>query len=408
MMPQIAHIDLDAFFVSVERLRDRGLRGRPVVVGGDPNSRGVVSCASYEARRYGLKAGMSLAAARRLCPEAVFIRGSFERYREASAEFLDILGEFTPDVEPMGLEEAYADITGFEPLYGPARNTALEMKERVRLRIGLAASVGLAGSRVMAKIASGHCKPDGLLEVQVGEELSFLASLPVGKLPGVGSKTGGVLQRMGVRTIGDLQRLPLTFLKANFGVHGEAMHLHAHGLDMGRWRPPVVRRSISRETTFGEDVTDRAQLIATLRLLGERVGAALRAQVRLAKCVTVKVRYADFETATQACTLRGPVGTDQAILRVGRDLLEKVLGQRPYPVRLVGIGVSSLREGRQLSMFDPQTERMEQLNAAVDSIRSKYGFSAVEVGRTPVRSGAVVGWTDRPPDRGMLTGGHGA
>jgi len=394
MTPQILHIDLDAFFVSVERLRAPGLRGRPVVVGGDPNGRGVVCCASYEARRYGLKAGMSLAAAQRLCPEAIFIRGSFDRYHEASVEFLDILGEFTPDVEPMGLEEAYADISGFEPLYGRAKDTALDIKKRVHRRLGLTASVGLAGSRVVAKIASGHCKPDGLLEVRPGEVPGFMAPLPVAKLPGVGPKTEGALKRMGVRTIGDLRRLPLSLLRFSFGVHGDVIHLHAHGLDVWRWSPSAAQRSISRETTFGEDVADPGLLVATLRYLGERVGAALRSQARQARRVTVKVRYADFESVTRASTLRIPVGTDQAILGVGRVLLEKLLARRHDPVRLVGIGVSSLTEGRQLSMFDPGVEKIERLNAAVDSIRGKFGISAVEVGRTKERS--RVGARDRP------------
>lgn len=323
---------------------------------------------------------MSLAAARRLCPDVVFVRGRFERYRSASEEFLHIVGEFTPDVEPAGLEEAYADISGFERLYGPARRTALEVRRRVHQRMGLTASVGLAGSRVVAKIASGHCKPDGLLEVLPEETERFLSSLPVAKLPGVGSKTGEAMKRIGVRSIGELRRMPQPLLRSSFGAQGDVLYLHARGLDARRVRPSAVRRSISRETTFAEDVSDFALLIATLRGLGERVGADLRARAKHARRVTVKTRYADFESVSRTCTLREPVDTDQAIFGVGRSLLEKMLGKRHDPVRLVGIGVSRLAEGRQISMLDPEAERMEELNAAVDSIRGRYGFCAIEIG----------------------------
>jgi DNA polymerase-4 len=382
----VLHVDLDAFFVSVEQTLDPTLRGKSVVVGGDPNSRGVVACASYEARVYGLKAGMSLAVAQRLCPHAIFLGGNFYHYRNASARFLDILSEFTPDVEPSGLEEAFLDLTGFEPIYGPVRETALRIKRRIKGELELTASVGIAGSKVVAKVASELSKPDGLVEVVPGEERIFLAPLPVTRLPCVGPKTERVLQRIGITTIGELGRLPISFLRHIFGVHGDVIHRYANGIDNRGLELPAPAKSISRESTFAEDTLDRTFLSATLHYLGERVGATLRSRGKQARCVTLKLRYADFESITRSRTLREGIDTDRAIFEVGRRLMEKALEQRAMPVRLVGIGVSNLIEGRQLNMFDPWAERQERLNGAIDRIRGKYGFVAVEVGRTlPLR-----------------------
>ncbi len=386
MVRRILHVDLDAFFVSVEQTLDQTLRGKPVVVGGDPNRRGVVACASYEARGYGLKAGMSLSAARRICPHAIFLRGDFSRYRNASARFMDIIVEFTPDVEPLGLEEAFLDLTGFEPLYGPVRETALRIKRLISEELGLTASIGIASSKVVAKVASDQSKPDGLIEVAAGEERTFLAPLSVNKLPCIGPKTERTLKRMGIITIGDLARLPLNLLKQSFGVHGDVIHQYANGVDNRRLELPAPAKSISRESTFAEDTLDRTFLRATLHYLCERVGGALRAQGKQARCVTLKLRYADFESITRSRSLRDGIDADGIIFQVGCSLMDKALEQRNTPVRLIGIGVSNLTEGRQLDMFDPWMEKQRRLNKAIDSIRSKYGFVAVEVGFTlPLR-----------------------
>jgi DNA polymerase-4 len=386
MIQRFLHVDLDAFFVSVEQALDPKLRGKPVVVGGDPNRRGVVACASYEARAYGLRAGMSLPVAQRLCPHAIFLRGDFYRYRNASAKFLDILAEFTPDVEPLGLEEAFLDLTGFEPIYGPAGETALRIKRRVQGELGLAASVGIASSKVVAKVASDLSKPDGLIEVAPGEERTFLAPLPVTKLPCVGLKTERVLKRIGIATIGELSCLPLSFLRQTFGVHGEVIHRYANGVDNRGLELPAPAKSISRESTFVEDTLDSDFLGATLYYLCERVGGTLRSRGKQARRVTLKLRYADFESITRSRTFKEGIDTDGVIFEVGRGLMEKALERRTMPVRLVGIGVSNLTEGRQLNMFDPRMEKQERLNGAIDRIRNKYGFVAVEVGRTlPLR-----------------------
>jgi DNA polymerase-4 len=391
MIRQILHIDLDAFFVSVERVLNPALKGKPVVVGGDPGRRGVVACASYEARVYGLKAGMSLAVAQRLCPHAIFLVGSFHRYREVSSGFRDILGEFTPDIEPMGLDEAYLDLTGFESLYGPVNDTALRIKERINKELGITASVGIAGSKVVAKVASDLSKPDGLVMVSQGEEKLFLAPLTVDKLPCVGTKTGSELKKMGIVTIGDLGRLPVSFLRETFGVHGEVMHRYANGIDGRKLELPAQPKSISRETTFADDVSDRTFLSAALHYLSERVGASLRSQGKQARCVTLKLRYADFETITRSRTLKDSFDADRTVFEVGRRLLGSALERRNTPVRLIGIGVSTLTEGRQLNIFEYRQDKLRSLNEAIDRIRDRHGFASIEIGRTlPLREAFSV------------------
>lgn len=379
----ILHIDLDAFFVSVEQVFDPVLRGKPVVVGGDPNGRGVVACASYEARAYGLKSGMPLARAHRLCPHAIFLSGNFHRYSDASDKFMAILSEYTPDIEPLGLEEAYLDLTGFESLYGPPRETALRIKQRIKDELSITASVGIAASKVVAKIASGLSKPDGLIEVAPGQERLFLAPLPVDRLPGVGAKGEAILNKIGVKTIGELGRLPLSFIKQTFGVWGEVLHCHANGIDNSKVEAVIAPpKSISRSTTFTRDTLDRVFLKAMLHYLSERVGAELRAQGKQSRCITLKLRYTDFETITRNRTLEQAADTDRAIFEVGCRLLDKALKYRDVPVRLIGIGLSNLVEGRQLNMFDPWAESLQQLNQAIDRIRDKYGFTAIESGCT--------------------------
>jgi len=382
-MRKILHVDLDAFFASVEQALNPGLRGVPVVVGGEPGRRGVVACASYEARAYGLGAGMPLDHAYRLCPQAIFLRGSFRRYQDASRRFISIMGDFTPDIEPTGIDEAYLDLTGFEPLYGPAAETALHIKQRVKDEIGITASVGIGSSKLVAKIASHLAKPDGMLEVALGEERRFLAPLPVAMLPCVGAKTETELRRMGVATIGQLATLPSSLLRLSLGLTGEAIHRYALGIDDRKIEPPQPSKSITRETTFSQDTLDRPFLRATLHYLSERVGAELRRDGRRARCITLKLRYADFRSITRSRTLKEATDADQAIFDVGLEFLERCLSQRRQRVRLIGIGVSGLvAGGRQLSLLDASPERWARLYPIIDRIRSRHGFSAIERGRT--------------------------
>ncbi len=383
MTRRIMHIDLDAFFVSVERTLNPKLQGKPVVVGGRPESRGVVASASYEARAFGLYAGMPLTTAIRLCPQAIFIEGGFPKYRDASQKFMAILADFSPYLEPMGLDEAYLDATGFESIYGSVHQMAVNIKQRTKDELGLYASVGIASCKVVAKIASELSKPDGLLEVAAGEERSFLAPLPIAKLPGIGKKTERILDGLGIHTIGELAVTPLNVLKSHLGAASEWLHNHANGIDDRKVEPPSAAKSISRETTFGKDTGDRSFLTATLRYLSERVGSRLRRQGKQFRCVTLKLRYADFTTITRNQTLSQAADTDQTIFDTGQKLLKKALAQEKQPVRLVGIGVSNLTEsGKQLDMLDTSAQRQEQLNKAIDRIRKKYGFTAIQTGRT--------------------------
>jgi len=383
MARRIMHIDLDAFFVSVEQAENPELQGKPVVVGGRPEGRGVVASASYEARAFGLHAGMPLTTATRLCPQAIFIEGSFAKYRDASQRFMAILADFSPFLEPVSLDEAYLDVIGFESIYGSIHQMAAKIKQRIKNELGLCASVGIASCKVVAKVAAELSKPDGLLEVAAGKERSFLAPLPIAKLPGIGKKTGRILNGLGINTIGKLSTMPPSALKSHFGASGELLWRYANGIDDREVEPPGAAKSISRETTFGKDTRDHRQLQATLRYLSERVGAELRQQGKPARCVTLKLRYADFTTITRRHTLKQATNTDQTIFDTGVKLLKRELSLGKQPVRLIGIGVSSLVElGRQLDMMDSSAQRQEQLNRAIDRIRNKYGFTAIQTGRT--------------------------
>ncbi len=379
----IMHIDLDAFFAAVEQVLHPELKGKPIVVGGRSDQRGVVATASYEARKYGLRSGMPLATAHRLCPQAIFVAGNFAEYRAASKKFMAILADFSPFLQPMGLDEAYLDVTGFESLHGSIREMALKIKRRIRDELGLAASIGIAPCKVVAKVASDESKPDGLIEVLPGQEASFLAPLAIGKLPGAGKRTEETLGKFGIKTIGDLAKTRRTALKSRFGVFGELLHDHANGIDGSRVMPPGEAKSISRETTFQEDTRDRTFLSAILRRQAERVGADLREMEKQTRCVGIKVRYADFTTITRHRTLILTTDADQTIFEVGADLLRKALATDRRAVRLIGIEVSNLSEpSNQLSMLVDRERRLHNLNKAIDRIRLKYGFEAIETGRT--------------------------
>jgi len=378
----IIHIDLDSFFVSVEQVLNPELKGKPVVVGGKPDRRGVVSTASYEARAFGLHSGMPLVTAARLCPEAMFIEGNYARYREFSQKFMAILNDFSPFIEPAGIDEAYLDVTGFESIHGSIRQMSATMKRRIHNELGLSASIGIASCKVVAKVASDLSKPDGLIEVVTGKELDFLSPLPVDKLPGVGKHAMKVMKSLGIHTIGGLSRMPSHTLKSRLGTAGEMLHRFANGIDDRNVLPPGEAKSISRETTFGEDTRDCVFLEATLWTQSEKVGADLRKRDKQAKCVTLKLRYADFSTITRSHALRGSVDTDRAIFETGIGLLERALAMDIQAVRLIGIGVSNLvEESQQASLFAPSARKLEELNRAIDRIRNMYGFDAIQTGR---------------------------
>jgi DNA polymerase-4 len=381
----IIHIDLDAFFVSVEQVLNPELKGKPVVVGGKPGSRGVVSTASYEARAYGLHSGMPISRAVRLCPQVIYLEGNYLEYREASKKFMAILADFAPLIEPMGLDEAFVDVTGFESLHGSIREMALKIKARVRQELGLVASVGIASCKIVAKVASDESKPDGLFEIPPGREAAFLAPLAIGKLPGAGPKTELLLKQIGISTIGDLASLRVEYLKDRFGSMGIALQYRARGIDNSEVAPRGEASSISREITFASDTFDKSFLTGRLSYLTEKVGNDLRHHQKQARCVSLKLRYADFTTITRSRTLPQAADTDQTIFQTASELMLKALASDRRAVRLIGVGVSHLTEpSRQLSLLNESAQRLEKLNRVVDSIRGKYGFKVIQTGRHPL------------------------
>ncbi len=377
----IFHIDLDAFFVSAEEVLNPELKGKPVIVGGDPKCRGVVASASYEARTYGIRAGMPLAKARCLCPQAIFIRSHFPLYKDNSDKFMKILGAFSPHIEPLGLDEAYLDVTGHEEPYGSPEKLALAIKERIIKELNITASVGIATCKVIAKIASDLSKPDGLLEIVPGEEQSFLNPLPIAILPGVGKKTEQALNDIGITTIRELARLPLDTIKGQFGATGAVLHSYARGIDNRKVEMPGESKSISQELTFVRDTLDRKFIEANLHSLCQEVCQDLRRQNKRAKCIAIKLRYADFKTITRQVTLKEASDVTRVVFTTTQQLLIKALTQQKKPVRLIGIRISSLVcKGKQLPMFDSGTKKPEHLDKAIDKIRSKYGSSAIQTG----------------------------
>jgi DNA polymerase-4 len=319
--------------------------------------------------------------ARRLCPQAIFIRAHFSLYKDASAKFMKILGDFSPHIEPLGLDEAYLDVTGCEEPYGSPRQLALAIKERIHKELKITASVGVATCKVVAKIASDLCKPDGLLEITPGEEQAFLNPLPVAKLPGVGKKTEQSLKEMGITTIGELASLPLDTIKRQFGVTGAVLHSYARGIDDREVEAPGEAKSISQQLTFARDTLDRNFLEANLHNLSQEVCQELRSQNKRAKCVAIRLRYADFKTITRQVTLEEASDVTQVIFATAQQLLGKTLAQQEKPIRLIGIRISSLvGEGKQLPMFDSGTEKPEHLDEAIDKIRRKYGSTAIKTG----------------------------
>jgi DNA polymerase-4 len=378
----IFHADLDAFFVTVEQVLNPSLRNKPVIVGGRPGGRGVVASASYECRKFGVHAAMPLARAQRLCPQAIFITGNYRKYAEFSDKFMSILSDYSPCMEPGGLDEAYLDVTGCEN-FGSWRNLALSIKGRIKKETGLVASVGIAPCKVVAKVASDLSKPDGLIEVLPGQEKTFLAGLAVRKLPGVGEKTAKVLKSAGVDTIGQLAEIPLELFRSRYGEGMLWLREHARGIDNSTVETRGEAKSISRETTFEKDTMDTGFLKATLRYFAEKLGADLRESNKKARTVTLKLRYADFETTNRSTTSREPVNLDDAVFHSGVALLEKTLGKKFKPVRLIGLEVSNLVAGEtQLGLFDADSKRLEKVDRAIDYIRDKYGFDAIQTGYT--------------------------
>jgi len=377
-LPTILHVDLDAFFVSMELLRRPELRGQPVVVAGGLGPRGVVNTCSYEARAFGVRSAMPVSQAQRLCPQAVFVESDYRYYGDASRRFHAILRDFTPLVEPAGADEAYLDVAGCEQLFGDGQRIAAEIRRRVLDEIGITASVGVSANKLVSKVASDAGKPDGLVVVPVGGEAAFFAPRGVRELPMVGPRTAEALAELGVTTIGGIVELPLTVLRSRFGDHGRELRARALGIFEGAvLAGRGIAKSISRETTFEHDEPNGDRLRAVLRGQAERVATDLAAQGRGARTVHLKLRFPPFETLTRSHSPGMAVDIADAIYSAGLALFERAWadnGQRP--VRLIGVGVSNLQErARQLALGE--TQEPEVVASAVASLRERFGDSAV-------------------------------
>ena len=376
----IIHVDMDAFYASVEVLDNPELKGRPVVVGGT-SDRSVVSAASYEARKYGIHSAMATVKARRLCPAAIFLPVRMGRYHEVSQQIMEIFHRFTPLVEPISLDEAFLDVTASTGLFGEAPVIAREIKKLIMKETGLTASAGVATSKLVAKIASDLQKPDGLTVVEAGRERAFLAGLPVSKLWGAGGKTIDALALLNVRSIGDLAALPLGILTARFGQHGRHLHLAANAIDDRPVVPAREAKSIGHEETFSEDLTDLTIIKRELLELATRVGERLRRHDLQGQTITLKIKYCNFTTSSRSLTLDEPTSDTMEIFRQCRELLRKTEAGRK-PLRLAGISVSTLRpagRGYQQDLFGKtrQRERSRGLNEAIDRINQKFGAKTI-------------------------------
>lgn len=381
----VFHLDMDAFFVSVEELFDPSLKGKAVVVGGRSNDRGVVSAASYEARKFGVHSAMPLRTAYQHCPHAIFVDGHPDRYRDYSQRVRQVLDKFSPLVEMASIDEAYLDMTGSERLLGAPLAAAHALHNAIKSETDLNCSIGIATSRLVAKITSDQAKPNGVLWVLPGNEARFLAPLDVRKIPGVGKVTEKNLHQLGIRKIGDLAALDQGFLESKFGKWGLALAGKAIGLDAGGWFDTAFcaredPKSISHEHTYSEDTADPGRLEATLAKLSEMVGRRLRENGLHSRTVQLKLRYEDFSTITRAHSLDHATQLDHEIFDTARALFRR--NWKPgAKVRLLGVQTTSLSaiEGQLNLLDDAKTTKWRDALRAVDGLRDRYGESAVSI-----------------------------
>lgn len=379
--PSILHVDMDAFFVSVELLARPELRGLPVVVGGQPDQRGVVTAASYEARRYGVHSAMPLRNAGRLCPHAVFLNGHHDLYSQWSDRIAAILGKYSPVVEMVSIDEAYLDLAGTERLHGSSLAAAHKLLCEIAEKTQLPCSAGLARTRLVAKVASDQAKPRGLLWVPAGSEADFLAALDVRKIPGIGKVTEAALKSLGISTVGQLAHEPQKKLEQIFGRWGTALYRKARGEDSYEFVIDAEPKSISNNHTFGADTADHATLTSMLSHLCQKAAKRLREAGLETRRLTLTIRYAGFQTITRSKTLPEPTDLDAVILRTIKQLFNEHW-DAARKVRLLGIGLSSFTHGaRQLDLIDTQRrEKLERLTRATDRLRDRFGFSKIQFG----------------------------
>lgn len=381
-MTQIIHVDMDAFFASVEVLDDPSLKGKPVAVGGDPKGRGVVAAASYESRKFGVRSAMPMAKAVRLCPELMIVRPRMERYAEISKKINEIFSRFTPLIEPISLDEAFLDVTGSIKLFKSAENIGRSIKAAIKDELGLVASVGIAPNKFLAKLASDLEKPDGFTVITDENKQVILDPLPVGRLWGVGAVTQKKLASFGIETVAQLRQAGFATLKSVFGNTTDTMLDLAKGIDGREVELPKQAKSISNEITFAGDISNKDQLLSVVMDLVEQVATRLRDAELTARTITLKLRYNDFTTITRSRTLAEHTDVTVSLWHVGRDILstwyQNTKGGKS--LRLVGFGVSSLAGKTSVkTLFDDHSEEKQKtIDSTVDQIKHKYGRNSIK------------------------------
>ncbi|AFL82914.1 nucleotidyltransferase/DNA polymerase involved in DNA repair [Belliella baltica DSM 15883] len=370
---KIVHMDLDSFFVSVERLYDSKLNGKPILIGGS-GDRGVVASCSYEARKFGVHSAMPMRTARQLCPEAMIIRGDFEKYSQKSHDVTEIIREDVPFFEKSSIDEFYIDYTGMDRFFGCFK-MAKELRQRILEETGLPISLGLSENKTVSKVATGEAKPNNAKEIPFGFEKPFLAPLSVRKIPMIGEKTSHTLYNMGVRKVQTLQNMPSELLEATFGKNGRMIWEKANGIDRSLVTPYSEAKSISSENTFEQDTIDVKMLEANMIAMTEQLASKLRQKQQLTACVSVKIRYSDFDTHT--IQQRVPyTSTDHTLITVVKGLFKKLYNRRML-IRLIGVRFSSLVHGNyQINLFEDSEEQI-RLYQALDRLNIKYGDKTV-------------------------------
>ena len=377
----ILHVDMDAFYASVEQFDNPELAGKPVIVGGT-GGRGVVAAANYEVRRFGVHSAMPMREALKRCPHAIVIRPRMKRYHEVSTQVFKIFGEFTDLVEGLSLDEAFLDVTGSTGLFGSAEAMAREIKSRIRLRTGLTASVGVSHNKLLAKLASEMNKPDGLAIIRPAEVTTILDPMPVRRLHGIGVKTAARLEEQGIHTLGQLRRAPESVLWPLFRRDTREMRERASGIDDRPVVSDAPEKQISSEETFDVDIKDHEELRQRLAHLADRTAERLRSRQLKAGMISIKVRRRDFETYTRQKSFNPPTQETRLVVQVATGLLDRWLEEQPRAaVRLLGVGVSDLAPAQQLDLFTTRdSAESGKLDEALDRIRGKYGTEAVKRG----------------------------
>ncbi len=374
------HLDLDAFFISVERILDPSLNGKPVIVGGDPKGRGVVAACSYEAREYGLHSAMPIRKAYQLCPQGIYIRGHYEEYVRFSKAVRKILEKYFPQVEQASIDEFYLDFTGCERIHGHPYFFASRIQTEIKHELGLPCSIGIASNKFVAKVASDYAKPEGITFVIPGQEAEFLSPLPVEAMPGVGDVMKEELNSRGFYTIGQIAQTPKTYFAFLFGKYGEVLHDHACGKGSEIIDIKYEQKSISRETTYHTDTTDIEFIEKTLFELVGDAGNALRSENFVARTIGIKLRYSDFITITRSKTLKEPTDNDKIIYATAKELLHKAYTRR-VSIRLVGIHLSGFVPAvEQFNLFPTREEKERRVLRTIDKLKSKFGEEIIRYG----------------------------